>query len=365
MNCSHWIFRAPCSSNTSRASVLLFALLGFASTLTDIRAGEFPPLSTPLPEAVGAVDRYFTQAITDHESLLGVNQVVAHEQVISEQIISERVISDHVLSEHTIETTSGLRTVEPMGWSILPDGLLYKSYLAGPHEPRIGMVIFSDTEEGVYWDATLGGRVGLLRYGSLGSSDPNGWQWDLEGAVMVRLDVMSSEDVDSMDFRFGTLITRADGPWSAKMGYFHISSHVGDEYLERYPLFERVNYVTESLVFGLSYQASDPLRLYGEFAYGVKASGGAKPVQIQTGAEYVPAPLSPQRGGPFAAVNLDIRQVVDFSPTMNLQAGWQWQGPESKRRLRFGLQYLNGYTTQFQFYDQREEQIGGGLWFDY
>lgn len=250
-------------------------------------------------------------------------------------------------------------------WSILPEGLLYKSYLAGPHEPRISTVIFSDTEKGVLWDATLGGRVGLLRYGTPGAVAPEGWQWDLEGAVMVRLDVKNSEDVESMDFRFGTLITRADGPWSAKLGYFHISSHVGDEYMERFPLFERVNYVTESLIVGVSYQASEPLRVYGELAYAVKTSGGAKPLQLQMGVEHVPVPLQPQRGGPFSAINLDIREAVDFSPTMTLQTGWQWQGMTSQRRIRFGLQYLNGYTTQFEFFDKREEQIGVGSWFDY
>ncbi|EMI20083.1 protein containing DUF1207 [Rhodopirellula maiorica SM1] len=250
-------------------------------------------------------------------------------------------------------------------WVMLPEGLLYKSYLAGPHEPRISTVLFSDTEKGVLWDATLGGRVGLLRYGTPGAAAADGWQWDLEGAVMVRLDVENSEDVESMDFRFGTLITRADGPWSAKFGYFHISSHVGDEYMERFPTFQRVNYVTESLIAGVSYQASDPLRLYGEFAYAVKTSGGAKPIQIQIGAEHVPVPLQPKRGGPFNAINLDVREAVDFSPTVTLQTGWQWQGMASQRRLRFGLQYLNGYTTQFEFFNERERQIGVGSWFDY
>ncbi|WP_345682657.1 DUF1207 domain-containing protein [Novipirellula caenicola] len=265
----------------------------------------------------------------------------------------------------SVHSSNANRSQPQHDWVILPDGLLYKSYLAGPHEPRISTVLFSDTESGILWDATLGGRVGLLRYGTPGAVAAEGWQWDLEGAVMVRLDVENSEDVESMDFRFGTLITYADGPWSAKLGYFHISSHVGDEYMERFPLFQRINYVTESLIAGVSYQASDPLRVYGEFAYAVKASGGAKPIQIQFGAEHVPVPLQPKRGGPFNAINVDVREAVDFSPTMTLQTGWQWQGMASQRRIRFGLQYLNGYTTQFEFFHQREEQIGIGSWFDY
>ena len=79
----------------------------------------------------------------------------------------------------------------------------------------------------------------------------------------------------------------------------------------------------------------------------------------------MPVPSHHQKGGPFSAINLDIREAVDFSPTMNIQTGWQWQGLESQRRIRFGLQYLNGYTTQFQFFNKREEQLGVGTWFDY
>ena len=336
------------------------------SSVNDLASIELPWDDLLHPNESGgsagesAVHRYFRNAAYQHDAGWMTSQSASDQGPLDPGKRTSKASSGVV-----VETVSARSNPSPHELSILPDGLLYKSYLAGPHEPRISTVIFSDTRKGIFWDATLGGRVGLLRYGSLGPIAPEGWQWDLEGAVMVRLDVQNSEDVESMDFRFGTLITHADGPWSAKAGYFHISSHAGDEYMERFPLFERVNYVTESLIAGISYKPSEPLRLYGEFAYAVKTSGGAKPIQVQTGIEYVPQPLTPQRGGPFSAVNLDIRETVDFSPTMTLQTGWQWQGQNSQRRIRFGLQYLNGYTTQFEFFDKQEEQLGVGSWFDY
>ncbi|MFG0263343.1 MAG: DUF1207 domain-containing protein [Novipirellula sp. JB048] len=342
MSRSLWFFRAPRFLVAVRAFVLVAVLSGIAAVhpASDARASEMQPPYAGLatvgathaaastgphesaaslrprtrPRAVegiivakgavaaeGIVDRYFTQAVADHESLWGVKQVAAQqpplaaatiprpmtpgsmilEPVSPESILSEQVISDHCIADQIISdprTVAALRTParEAIGWTVLPDGLLYKSYLAGPHEPRHAMVIFSDTHGGMFWDATLGGRVGFLRHGTFGTRDPQGWQWDFEGAVMVRLDMLNSEDVESMDFRFGTLITRADGPWSSKVGYFHISSHVGDEYMERHPWFERINYVTESMIAGLSYQAAEPLRLYGEFVYSVKAGGGGE-----------------------------------------------------------------------------------------
>jgi hypothetical protein len=32
--------------------------------------------------------------------------------------------------------------------------------------------------------------------------------------------------------------------------------------------------------------------------------------------------------------------------------------------LRFGIHYYNGKSSQFQFFDNSEEQIGIGIWYD-
>ncbi len=254
---------------------------------------------------------------------------------------------------------------KPFEWYCLPEGLLWRSYLAGPQEPRISTVLFGDTDSGKFWDATLGGRVGLLRYGTPGARNARGWQWDLEGAVITRLDLGHAEDVESADYRFGTEITAAEGNWSAKFGYFHISSHLGDEFMIRNPGFSRINYVIESLVGGLGYTVSDEVRLYGETAYAYHVAGGADRWQIQGGVEYSPITTYLPCGAPFAAINLDFRQSVDFDPTMNLQTGWQWKSIDSGRSLRLGLEYFHGRSSQFQFFQRREEHWGCGAWFDY
>ncbi len=250
-------------------------------------------------------------------------------------------------------------------WQLLPDGLLWHSYLAAPQEPRISTVIYHDSEDGIFWDATLGGRVGLVRYGTLGAKNPSGWQWDLEGAVFTRLDLRHAEDVESMDYRFGTELTAAEGPWAVKFGYFHISSHIGDEYLVRNATLNRLNYVTESLVLGGSYKPIESVRLYGELVYAFHVAGGAKPFQFQTGAEYTPIARSAWLGAPFAAINLQCREAVEYDVSTTLQLGWLYQGPESDRRFRVGVQYGNGPTSQYSFFLRRDQYVGMGVWFDY
>ncbi len=264
-----------------------------------------------------------------------------------------------------VSQRSTCENCETVDWHVLPEGLLWHSYLAGPQEPRNSLLIFNDSRDGIFADATLGGRFGMLRYGTINAKNPRGWQWDLEGAVITRLDIRNSEDIESVDYRFGTEITAADGPWAMKFGYFHISSHVGDEYIERNPTFVRDNYVTESLILGGSYRAFDQYRIYGEMANAFHVSGGARKYQIQSGLEYTPIAKVPARGAPFAAMNFSFREAVDYDVSTTIQMGWSFQGSESQRQFRVGAQYGSGPTSQFSFFERREEYIGGGLWYDF
>lgn len=261
----------------------------------------------------------------------------------------------------------GPSTRESPGWTwqLLPDGLLYRSYLAGTRESRISAALLYETADGWMFDTALGGRTGVLRYGTPGPIAVEGWQLDVEGAAFTRLNVEQHWDVDSVDFRFGVPLTYRNGRWQWKAGYYHLSAHAGDEFLVRNPGFRRINYVRDAVFFGLGYFARCDVRLYGEVGYAFKTDGGAEPLEIQFGADYVPFCDGGFRGAPYAAVNVHLREEVDFGGGVNLMAGWMWQGPVSNSILRAGLQYYNGKSTQYAFFRRHEELIGFGLWYDY
>ena len=67
---------------------------------------------------------------------------------------------------------------------------------------------------------------------------------------------------------------------------------------------------------------------------------------------------------PSFAINTRIREEVDFGGNMTVQTGLQWRG-ETGRLLRAGLHYFNGHTDQYQFFNEHEEQIGIGIWYDF
>ncbi len=248
-------------------------------------------------------------------------------------------------------------------WQILPDGLLYRSYLAGEKEPRFASVWLNDETGLSVWEVALGGRVGIVRYGTWGTVDPQGFQLDIEGGALVRLNPDINTDVEATDFRFGLIGTWRDGPWATKWGYYHISSHLGDEFLLRNPGFPRLNYVRDSAIAGVSYDVTPTVRLYGEAAYAIGNQGGALPLEFQYGVEY--SSRQTTWWAPFAGVNGHTREDNDWKTSINIVGGMQFRGAQSQRRLRLGVQYYEGPSLQYSFAGRHERLVGTGLWFDY
>jgi hypothetical protein len=248
-------------------------------------------------------------------------------------------------------------------WQAMPNGVIYHSYLAGGREPRMGAELVEDQTDRWLWDVTLGGRFALFRYGPQNDAWPEGFEADIEGAALARLDA-DSEDLWTTDFRAGIPLTYRQGPWEAKIGYTHYCSHLGDLFMLANPGWQRIRYVRDSVVAAIAFRPVRPLRIYLETSYAFNAKGDAQPWEIQFGTEYSPTEPSGPRGAPFAAANCLLHQEVDFGGSFHAEAGWQWRGT-SGQLFRLGATYFNGFSDQAQFYDHYERLIGVGMWYDY
>ena len=261
---------------------------------------------------------------------------------------------------------SGASPLTPNGdwqWQLLPDGIMYRAYLANPKESRLGTQMFNLHGDGTFWDSTLGGRMGLLRYGTNDPSWPQGWQFDVEGSAQVRLDPDENLDQRSVDFRAGAPLTYAYGRHRLKFGYYHLSSHLGDEFLAAHPTFSHVNFTREVLTLGYAYFVTEKLRLYGELGWAFH-SDVSKEWEFQFGLDYAPSRPTGIRGEPFFALNGHIREELNYSGNFVAQAGWAWRG-QTSHLLRTGFHYYNGLSDQYSFYRNFEQQIGGGVWYDF
>lgn len=249
-------------------------------------------------------------------------------------------------------------------WQLLPEGLIYRPYLAGVKESRLSCVWNYDNGNGRIWDINLGGQVPLVRYGTVGGRRPTGFQISMEGAGQVRLDWDEDGDVEATDYRFGVPITWGDEVRQTKFAFYHLSSHLGDEFLLKNFGFPRLNYSENVLVLGQSLQIVDDWRVYAEAGYGVDVEI-AEPWEFQFGLEWAPETWTGFRGAPFAAFNGYLREEVDFGGNAVAQVGWAWRRDEASGLLRMGLQYYTGKNQQFSLFDDSEQKYGFGIWYDY
>ncbi len=250
-------------------------------------------------------------------------------------------------------------------WRLLPTSLVYPSYWAAPKEPRFGGTHFFNGNGQLIEEGVLGARFGLLRYGTANDVVPQGWQWDVEGASFPRLTPYDSFDLRAVDFRIGTDCSYGIGPWRFRFGYYHLSSHVGDEYLLQNPSFNRINFKRETLIWGVSNYPTDWARLFFECGCAFSVDGEAKPLELIFGADLGTTAPTGFAGAPFAAVAGHLRQELDYGGDFVAQVGWMWRDKPYGHVMRVGFQYLTGFNPEYEFYRDYEQQYGIGLWYDF
>lgn len=268
------------------------------------------------------------------------------------------------------------------GWQFLPNSLVYPAYLAGVRESRLGGVWNHDKQLGWIWDATLGGCFPLLRKGYSTGPQPVGFQVDIEASAHLRLDMERSFELYSTDYRVGIPLTYGTPRWQFKTAYYHVSSHIGDEFIQRHwddrfgdgiPTrpFQlgsfRKFYSRDAIVLGIAWRPVPEMRFYTEFDFdlgGGSVDDRKESLDVQLGAEY----SAPYRPGtaltPFVATHLTFYGEKSNRTGYCLQCGFQARGTKNQL-FRAGVQYYTGVGEQYQRFNYKEHKFGIGLWYDY
>ena len=282
------------------------------------------------------------------------------ESLATTETLVDPVIGGHWSSQQYSAHTSG------GSLELLPSDVIWHSYWAGAKEPRMsGNFLEEFSDDLTLLDVTLGGRSALLRNASRNAQGPwYGWEVQIEGAAILRLNLDQDWDFESVDFRFGVPLIIARNQLHWKLAYYHLSSHVGDEFLVRNPGTTRINYSRDVLVAGVSYFPRPAWRWYAETGWAFYDDQGSDPWEFQFGLDLAQPGPTGRQGTPFLAINGHLREEVHFGGNLVVQGGWLWRG-RTGRVLRTGLHYYNGKSPQFEFFDQFEQQLGIGLWQEY
>jgi hypothetical protein len=184
-------------------------------------------------------------------------------------------------------------------------------------------------------------------------------QLELEGAVWAIFDpIEESSPLINADYYVGFPLTYAFPQWQFRLRGFHISSHIGDEFLLNHPAFDRRNASAEYLDFFVSHDLTKEIRLYGGIGYVIMQDREFRTKRLYgaAGAELRLLRLGfydakdilygcPIYGMHFRASG-DFRHHIDSTFILGYEFG---KLVGLYRKLRFFLEYHDGYSVEGQF----------------
>ena len=253
----------------------------------------------------------------------------------------------------------------------LPRGTLFRSLLADPKELRfyLGYRPHQDgspylSENTTIFAAGLGDSFGLYR--SVDNSGGYSWQVGISGGIFAEFDLnTSSFFLVETDYVIGVPVTLRKGPASYRLTMYHLSSHVGDEYLLHSDI-RRIEFSYEALNALGSYEWGPWRIYYGGEVVVHKQPSSYKPFSLQTGVEYYGAQKAIWGAQPIAGLDLRSTQQNSWPVNASLKIGLRFDGAAgSGRSLRLMAEGYNGYAPHGQFYSDRIEYIGVGLSLDF
>jgi hypothetical protein len=164
------------------------------------------------------------------------------------------------------------------------------------------------------------------------------------------------------DYFVGIPLTYAFDQWSFRFRLYHISGHLGDEFLVDHKKFlhKRKNPSIEAIDFFSSYQFSTGVRAY--FGPGVvfhsDNSFSIKPLYIQYGIEVrlfgKKYHFHKLYGTPFFAANIENWQQHHWNFNAAFKLGYEWSKLQGVgRKMRVYVDYYTGFSYEGQFFNKR------------
>lgn len=256
----------------------------------------------------------------------------------------------------------------PQDWTLewAPEKTLYRPYLADPRQAHSGVKtqfpIRADREDSPRTEMALGGYRALASWTNPNDPDVE-MQLVLEGAVFSRFDLGEGGDLDGADYRFGFPFLYRDGDVTIKFHLWHLTSHMGDEIMERENR-KRESYGVNEVSAGISWIPSPPFRVYAELGVALDTSTATDNGRVQVGGEWIGEPWLGKLA-PFAALDLSSRNEIEWGVNSTAQFGLMLRREDKANGPRLHLEYYRGHDQQTQFKSDLQHYISIGVAADF
>ncbi len=248
---------------------------------------------------------------------------------------------------------------------VFPVGDLFRPLLADPKQPQFFVSINRFKSSGVRYNVAsvgFGETFGMYRF--FGSREGDGLQVSLEGAIFAQFNLDTpSYDLINADYTIGIPATYRYGNNSLRFRIYHQSSHLGDEFLQSVNPPERVNlsYEAVELIYSREWRG---WRVYGGGEYLIhKEPTDLKPLSAHWGIEYRGSKPLVWNGRPVGGVDMKSFEEHNWSIDTGVKAGLEFGHPNpGQRRLRLMAQWYKGFDPRGQFYNNKVEYYGMGVY---
>ena len=167
----------------------------------------------------------------------------------------------------------------------------------------------------------------------------------------------------SNDWVVGLNGTAILGSWTLTLEAYHESSHLGDEYEDRFEA-KRVDWTREVVGAWVSYDTG-PWRLTGGGSYALRDELRLARTGGSVGVDFRP----PRKGGtgalrPVGGVYFDASAATRWRISGSLKAGVALQASPGSREIGMALIAHDGLSTQRQFFREESRYVGLEVRFD-
>ncbi len=318
-------------------------------------------------------------SVKDHEVLLAnlpKNELTAHsiiEFVADLPGVKKVNVKDHISPEEVKAREKYVEQPRVDGIWFPQSTVLFAPLVADPREPVYSAAMrFGDQVIGqVAAAVSFGDDFPIFRWRNIFP-----WHGDLQlgiqGGVWTVFNYWhihsvyphESCELVNADYMAAIPLTYAAGRWSFRLRLYHISSHLGDEFLANNPsyLIHRKNPSMEAIDFFSSYQFSQNLRGYigPGVVFNSDSTFHIQPMYIEYGLEVRMwgKKLYYHRlyGTPFFAIHIENWQQHHWDFDIFAKLGYELSKMQGVgRKMRVYVDYHHGFSYEGQFFNERTE----------
>lgn len=170
------------------------------------------------------------------------------------------------------------------------------------------------------------------------------------------------------DYKVSIFYNLRSGRNSWRFRGYHLSSHLGDDYLIRNQINYRtpnpVNYELLDVTYSRDVQTLEGMRYYVNLGYGLRKPEERRKISAQAGFYYRkpnPATGAAKFVRPVAGIDLKVWQQNDFRPGIHFAAGIEL-GKSTNNSLSFLIESYTGFRPYSQYENQQVQWVGLGVY---